>query len=60
MDKFTGIKAEVNHRGAGHVNSSGINTFLLLVIVWRFAKWIQVNLEPTCNLWDHNGEALIE
>ena len=55
-DKFARIKAKVNHCNTGHVNSLGIDTFLLLVIVLRFAKWIKVNLEPTCNLWDHNGE----
>ena len=53
-------KAEVNHRSAGHVNSLGIGTFLLLLIVSRFAKWIKVNLEPMGNLWYHNGEALIK
>ena len=60
MDKFTGIEAKVNHCSASHVDSLGINTFLLLVIVSWFVQQIKVNLEPMHNLWDHNGEILIE
>ena len=41
MDQFTKIKAKVNHCGAGYVNSLGIDTFLLLLIVSRFVKWIK-------------------
>ena len=50
----------MNHCSASHVDLSGINIFLLLVIVLWFKQRINVNLEPIHNLWDQNGEILIE
>ena len=59
-NKFSGINAKVNYCSAGHVDSSSIDTFLLLEVVSWLTQRIKVNFEPPHKSWYHGREILVK